>query len=149
MPSYTDSLGFDKGSAAFDARGNTHGTKMEVVLDFAKIAAARTAAGATALTTSDTLDVLPIPAGAVVLAAGFQTTTAQASLTVSLGDSGSGTRYVSAGSTASTGWTTPLIGSSGTVPYVYTADSALRVTFGGTAPTTAVIRVWVYVIDAN
>lgn len=145
MPNYTDSLGFNKGSAGFDANGVTHGTKMEVLIDLPKIVAARLAAGATALAAGDTLDVLPLPTGAVVITAGIQIITGLASLTASLGDSGSATRYVNAASMASAGWTTP----GASTPYVYTSDSALRLTLAGVTPATAVLRVWAYVIDAN
>lgn len=54
MAAYTDSLGFNKGTAAFPANV-TEVSKFEVELDFAKIVAARSAAGATALSAGDTL----------------------------------------------------------------------------------------------
>jgi hypothetical protein len=146
MPAYTDSIGFNKGSVGFDANGVTHGTKMEVLIDLPKIVAARLAAGATALANGDSLDVLPIPAGALVVATGFQTLTLQASLTASLGDAASATRYLNA-STApqSVGWS--ALG--GATPFLYTADGVLRLTLAGATPTTAVLRVWAYVVDAN
>jgi hypothetical protein len=74
MPNYTDSLGFNKGTAAYP--DSTCVFKVEVILDFAKIAAARLAAGATALTTSDTLQVIQLPANTMVLAAGLEVVTA-------------------------------------------------------------------------
>ena len=61
MPTYTDSLGFDKGSAAYPEKGRLSLTKLSVELDFAAITAARAAAGATALTSGDVLEVLQIP----------------------------------------------------------------------------------------
>ncbi|MBG8588450.1 hypothetical protein EJG08_13010, partial [Neisseria meningitidis] len=46
MATYTDSLGFDKGSAAMPAKGTNRSSIVSVVLDFPKIIAARAAAGA-------------------------------------------------------------------------------------------------------
>ena len=49
MAAYTDTHGFDKGSAAHPAKGQTRVSYVEVVMDFAAITTARAAAGATAL----------------------------------------------------------------------------------------------------
>lgn len=76
MAAYTDSLGFNKGTAAFPAN-ITEVSKFEVVLDFAAIIAARAAAGATALVATDTLQVIALPAGSVVLTAGLRVTSAE------------------------------------------------------------------------
>jgi len=73
MADYTDSLGFNKGTAAFPANV-TEVSKFSVELDFADIVAARSAAGATALVAGDTLQVIALPAGSVVLSAGLQVT---------------------------------------------------------------------------
>ena len=48
MAAYTDSHGFDKGSAGHPAKGLLRVGYMEVTLDFAKITADRATAGATA-----------------------------------------------------------------------------------------------------
>lgn len=72
MTTYTDSLGFDKGTAAATDSG-LHRTYMaEVLLDFAAITAARVAASATALTDADVLEIIPIPAQTVVHAVGLE-----------------------------------------------------------------------------
>jgi hypothetical protein len=76
MAAYTDTLGFNKGTAAFPAN-TTEVSKFEVELDFAAIVAARLAAGATALTANDTLQVISLPAGSVVLTAGLQVISAE------------------------------------------------------------------------
>ena len=88
MPTYTDSYGFDKGTAAAYLNANvTSYTKLEVELDFAAITAARAAAGATALTAGDVLEVIRIPAGTQVLAVGLNVTTAEGgTLTIDVGD---------------------------------------------------------------
>lgn len=87
MANYTDSLGFNKGSAAFPA-DVTDVSKFSVVLDFADIVAARSAAGATALSDGDTLEVIALPAGSVVLSAGLQVTKAESTNTTATFDFG-------------------------------------------------------------
>lgn len=67
MVAYTDSLGFYKNSAGFTANGTDRVSVTEIELDFAKIAAARTAAGAAALAATDTLVIGVLPKGSFVL----------------------------------------------------------------------------------
>jgi hypothetical protein len=67
MVAYTDSLGFYKNSAGFSANYTDRVSVIEIDLDFAKIAAARTAAGAAALGSADTLVIGTLPKGAFVL----------------------------------------------------------------------------------
>jgi hypothetical protein len=87
MATITDSLGFNKGSAGFRAEGLNKVTRMEVVLDFAAIAAARAAAGAAALASGDVVEIMPVPAKTLVLRVGYDVTTAEgASATFDLGD---------------------------------------------------------------
>lgn len=86
MAAYTDSLGFYKGTAAYP---EGHGiSKFTVTLDFAKIVAARSAAGATALAAADTLQVINLPAGSVVLAAGLVVTKVESTNTTATFDLG-------------------------------------------------------------
>jgi hypothetical protein len=87
MTAFTDSLGFNKGTAAFPANV-TEVSKFEVTLDFAKIVAARSAAGATALAAADTLQVIALPAGSVVLTAGLQVTKVESTNTTATFDLG-------------------------------------------------------------
>lgn len=87
MTAFTDSLGFNKGTAAFPANV-TEVSKFEVVLDFAAIIAARSAAGATALAAADTLQVIALPAGSVVLTAGLQVTEVESTNTTATFDFG-------------------------------------------------------------
>ena len=86
MAAYTDSLGFYKGTAAFPASQPI--SKIEVTLDFAKIVAARSAASATALVATDTLQVINLPAYSVVLAAGLNVVTAETANTTATFDFG-------------------------------------------------------------
>lgn len=74
MANYTDTIGFNKGSAAYPAYGDTRISYIETVLDFAAINAARVTAGATALAAADTLQIMQLPANSLVLHAGFQVT---------------------------------------------------------------------------
>lgn len=67
MVAYTDSLGFYKNSAGFTANGTDRVSVTEIELNFATIAAARTAAGAAALAATDTLVIGVLPKGAFVL----------------------------------------------------------------------------------
>ena len=87
MAAYSDSLGFNKGTAAFPANV-TEVSKFSVELDFAKIVAARSAAGATALLAGDTLQVIALPAGSVVLSAGLQVTKVESTNTTATFDLG-------------------------------------------------------------
>ena len=86
MANYTDTLGFNKGTAAFpDGSGVS---KFVVELDFAEIVAARAAAGATALAAADTLQVISLPAGSIVLTAGLNVTKAESTNTTATFDLG-------------------------------------------------------------
>lgn len=67
MVAYTDSLGFYKNSVGFNSNYTNRVSVVEIDLDFAKIAAARTAAGATALAATDTLVVAVLPKGSLIL----------------------------------------------------------------------------------
>ena len=67
MTAYTDSLGFYKNSAGFTANYTDRVSVIEIDLDFAKIAAARSAASAAALGAADTLVIGVIPKGSFVL----------------------------------------------------------------------------------
>ena len=67
MVAYTDSLGFYKNSAGFTANYTDRVSVIEIDLDFAKIAAARTAASAAALGSGDTLVIGVLPKGSFVL----------------------------------------------------------------------------------
>jgi len=87
MAAYTDSLGFNKGTASFPANV-TEVSKFSVSLDFAAIVAARAAAGATALAAGDTLQVIALPAGSVVLSAGLQVTKVESTNTTATFDLG-------------------------------------------------------------
>lgn len=90
MVAYTDSLGFYKNSAGFSANYTDRVSVVEIDLDFAKIAAARSAASAAALAATDTLVIGTLPKGAYAVAAAVTVARAEgAAGTIDLGITGS------------------------------------------------------------
>ena len=145
MTAYTDSLGFNKGTAAYPAM-DMPVVKMEVVLDFAAIASARSAAGAAALAATDTLDVIPLPAGSTVLMVGVDVTTAEgATATMDVGDGSGATTYMSnvdLNSVAANGATVAA-------PVFYGSADKIMITLDHNSIDAAVCRVWAIVADCN
>jgi len=96
MVAYTDSLGFYKNSAGFTANYTDRMSVIEIDLDFAKIAAARSAAGATALVATDTLVIGVLPKGSYVVAAALTLVRAEGAVaTIDVGVSGATTLFAS------------------------------------------------------
>lgn len=94
MTAYTDSLGFNKGTAAFVAPYTSRIATYETTLDFAKIAAARLAAGAAALAATDTLVIAQLPKGSLILGSGITVVKAEgAAGTIDLGITGDATLF--------------------------------------------------------
>lgn len=108
MVAYTDSLGFNKNSVGFPANYTDRVSVMEIDLDFAKIAAARTAAGAAALGATDTLVIGVLPKGSYVIGAAVTVVRSEgAAATIDVGVTGAATLFgssvdinVAAGTTA-------------------------------------------------
>ena len=67
---YTDSIGFNKGAVAYPAVTDEI-SKIEVLLDFAVITAARAAAGVAPFVATNTLQVINIPPRSVIFSAGM------------------------------------------------------------------------------
>ena len=146
MVAYTDSLGFTKNSAAIPAFGYHRIGYIQIELDFAAIAAARTAAGVAALAATDTLEIVKLPANTLVLAVGIQVTTAEgATATVDLGDSGSATRYLTNANLDAVAHTASGL----TAPHLYSAETGVLMTFDHSNIDTAVARVWLLVVDVQ
>lgn len=146
MANYTDSLGFFKNSAAFPAKGNDSLSLISVDLDFAAIAAAREAAGAAALAATDTLEVLPLPAGTLVLAAGAEVTTVEGAVaTMDLGDAASATRFLTNADLNAAGNTASALAN----PHFYSAETKVRITLDHNDIDTAVVRLWFVVVNTN
>lgn len=96
MTAYTDSLGFYKNSAGFTANYTDRVSVIEIDLDFRKIAAARSAAGAAALAATDTLVIGTLPKGSYVVAAALTLVRAEgAAGTIDVGVSGATTLFAS------------------------------------------------------
>jgi len=147
MVAYTDTHGFNKGNAdAFPESGTWSVTKLDVELNFATIIADRATAGVSALTTSDTLQVLRIPAGSVVLTAGLEVTTVESTNTT-------GTFGLTDGSvTYATGVANNALAFSASNlanPTLYSAANTLDLSFATAMPTDAVIRAWVVMADVG
>jgi hypothetical protein len=94
MVAYTDSLGINKGSIALASSYTNRFTVMEYTIDFAKIAAARLAAGATALANTDTLVLATLPKGSYIVGGSVKLLKAEgAAATIDLGITGTATLF--------------------------------------------------------
>ena len=94
MVAYTDSLGFYKNSIGLNSNYTNRVSVVEIDIDFRKIAAARLAAGATALAATDTLVIGTLPKGSYVVAAALTLVRAEgAAATIDVGVSGSATLW--------------------------------------------------------
>jgi hypothetical protein len=157
MATYSDSLGFNKGQAGFNAMGLTKVSRVEVELDFPAITAARAAAGATALASGDVLEVLPVPAKALVMAVGVEVVTGGTSgLTLDVGDGTDADGYLDGVSGAAAGSfaTVPTVaGDPGALVGLsagkyYTAEDTIDLVLVGQVPGGLVCRVWALVANA-
>lgn len=151
MAAYTDSLGFNKGTAAYPANV-TDISKFEVVLDFAAIAAARSAAGATALAAADTLQIISLPAGSVVLSAGLMVTSAETTNTTATFDLGytggspaAANVYANDAASNSTG----LKASDLANPTIVAAADTIDLLLNTAVPANCVVKVFAIVANAN
>lgn len=156
MTAYTDSYGFNKGTASFAAYGGNRISYLEVELDFATIVADRAAAGATALAATDTLQVIAVPANAVILHAGFQVTSAETTNTTATFDFG-----FTGGSPAAAnafgndiasnalGWSWPAGNGLANPVIVGTSDDTIDLLLNTAAPTDAVLRCFAVVLNPN
>lgn len=157
MATITDSLGFDKGSAGFHAAGLTKVSRVEVTLDFAKIATARSAAGAAAVASGDVIEAIPLPAKSFVLAVGYDVTTAEgASATFDLGDGSDTDGYlndISLNSVASGAMALALTeGTPNTIAgysngKYYSAADTIDVLVNSASVDAAKVRIWALVMD--
>lgn len=150
MAAYTDTLGFNKGSAAYP---DGHGiSKFTVELDFAKIVAARSAAGATALAAADTLQVISLPAGSIVLAAGLVVTKVESTNTTATFDLGftggspyAANCYANDDPSNALGLTAADLANPSVIPTADTIDLLINTA----APTDCVVEAFAVVVNAN
>lgn len=151
MAAYTDSLGFDKGTAAYPANV-TDISKFEVTVDFAEVKSARSAAGATALVATDTLQIISLPAGSVVLSAGMNVISAEtvnATATIDIGYTGGSPAaanvYGNDLATNSTGLKAADLAN----PTVVISADTIDVLLNTAVPENAVIKFFAFVGNAN
>lgn len=147
MTTFTDTLGFNKGTAAFP-NDVTAISKFEVKIDLATVIAARLAAGATALAAADVLEVIPLPAGSVVLSAGCQVLeveTTNTTGTYSVGYGGATTAYTSALANNALAYGITNLAN----PTVFTAADTIDVLFNTAVGTNGVINVFAFVANVS
>lgn len=148
MATFTDSLGFDKGTAGFPDKGSRATTMISIDLDMAAITAARAAAGAAAIADNDILEVIPVPAKTLVLAVGLDVTTAEGgTCTIDVGDGATVDGYldgVNANTVAS--YCSTLAAEAYDGGKYYAAADTIDVKFINAADV-AVMRVWALVVD--
>jgi hypothetical protein len=150
MAAYTDSLGFNQGTAAYP---DGHGvSKFTVELDFAKIVAARSAAGATALAAGDTMQVIKLPAGSVVLSAGLIVTKVESTNTTATFDLGftggspyAANVYANDDPSDTLGLTAADLANPSVIPAADTIDLLINTA----APTDCVVKAFALVLNVN
>lgn len=144
MAAYTDSLGFYKNSTGLPSNYANRVAVVEIDLDFAKIAAARAAASATALAATDTLVIATLPKGSLILGGGATLVRAEgASGTVDLGITGSLTLFASNFNLNGTVGAT----SAGTTAAYLTADTDVVMTIDTNNIDAARIKVSIAVVN--
>lgn len=152
MAAYTDSIGFNKGTAAYPANISEFLSRFEVTLNFAEIVAARAAAGATALAATDTLQIIPLPAGSIVLSAGVNVISAETTNTTATFDLGftggsPAAANVYANDVASN--STGLKASDLANPTVVAAADTIDLLLNTAVPANCVVRVFALVLNTN
>lgn len=151
MAAYTDSLGFNKGTAAYPANVSDI-SKFEVTVDFAEVKAARSAAGATALAATDTLQIISLPAGSVVLSAGMNVVSAEtvnATATIDIGFTGGSPAAANAyGNDLATN-STGLKAADLANPTIVASADTIDILLNTAVPEDAVIKFFAFVGNAN
>ena len=155
MAAYTDSHGFDKGSAGHPAKGISRVGYMEVTLDLDKITTDRAAAGATDLAAGDSLEVLSVPSNTLVLGVGATTITAEgAASTFDIGLTGGDVDLFVDGGDANAAGTTHSNGAGldgdNQSHYFAAADTIdMLIGVSGAVTDAAKIKVWAVVVDCS
>jgi hypothetical protein len=146
MVAYTDSLGINKGSIALASSYTNRFTVMEYTIDFAKIAAARLAAGATALANTDTLVLATLPKGSYIVGGSVKLLKAEgAAATIDLGITGSLTLFANDFDCN----TTVATMTGATTAAFLTADTAVVMTVNTASTDVAKVLLSIIVIDAG
>lgn len=146
MVAYTDSLGINKGSIALASSYTNRFMVMEYTIDFAKIAAARSAAGATALANTDTLVLATLPKGSYIVGGSVKLLKAEgATSSIDLGITGTTTLLANAFACNATVGT--MVGT--TTAAFLTADTAVVMTVNTASMDVAKVLLSIIVIDAG
>ena len=150
MADYTDTLGFNKGTAAYPANVSDV-SKFEVTLNFAAIKAARLAAGATALAATDTLQVINLPANSVVLAAGINVTSVETTNTTATLDVGFTGGTPAAANAYGNDLVTNTLGlkAATVVPTVVATADTIDILINTAVPENAVVKFFAFVANAS
>ena len=150
MADYTDTLGFNKGTAAYPANVSDI-SKFEVTLNFATIKAARLAAGATALAATDTLQVINLPANSMVLAAGINVTSVETTNTTATLDVGFTGGTPAAANAYGNDLVTNTLGlkAATVVPTVVATADTIDILLNTAVPQNAIINVFAFVANAS
>ena len=99
-----------------------------------------------ALAATDTIEAIEVPAGTIVLSAGYEIiTVGTGSGTLSLGDGGDVDRYVAAVVQTAAGQKAALATN---VPHLYTAADTIDLR-SATAVCNSIVRVWAIMADCN
>lgn len=152
MTAYTDSLGFNKNSAAFPAWGPHRFVFFDVTVDFAKVVAARSAASATALAATDTLQVIQLPAGTVLLQGGIEVVEAETTNTTATLDVGFTGGSPAAANVFGNDVALNATGITATglaAPVLISSDDTLDILLNTDDPTDAVVRIWAVGVNVN
>jgi len=146
MVDYTDSLGINKGSIALASSYTNRFTVMEYTIDFAKIAAARLAAGATALANTDTLVLATLPKGSYIVGGSVKLLKAEgATSSIDIGVTGSLQLLANAFACNATVGT--MVGT--TTARFLTADTTVVMTVNTASMDVAKVLLSIIVIDAG
>lgn len=151
MATYNDGKGYNLGTgAAHVAAGINKVSAVTVELNFATITTERAAAGLTALTAADVLEVIKVPANTLVTSVALNVTTAEgATLTVDIGDGDDVDGYIDGvnGNAAAAYLTV-----AGTDAYesgkYYTAADTIDITLNNAAAT-AVMSITAVMVDCS
>ena len=158
MATITDSIGFNKGTVpatalpAGDALWKS--VRMELVIDFPKIIAARAAAGVAALTATDVIESIPIPPMTLVRSVGLEVVTVAASGTIALGDGTAAAGFLAAQTLAALGifGGIPVLAAGAFAPTLsggklYSVADTLDITLATAVPALAVVRLFAEFVD--
>jgi hypothetical protein len=151
MAAYTDSLGFNQGTAAYP-NNVTNISMFEVEVDFAAVKAARSAAGATALQATDTMQIIKLPANSVVLAGGMtvlSVETINATATLDIGFTGGSPAAANVYGNDLVTNTLGLKAANAAAATVVAAADTIDILLNTAVPENAVIKFFAVVANAN